>query len=307
MDRLKTSWMLGILLCLLGSGAIAGCRAPAKLPQSPTTAEVMVSIPPQAYWVNRIGGAAVKVETMVPAGTEPHTYEPSPAQLRVMSRADAYFQIHIGFEEAWMDRFRAINPRMKVVDTTSGIQRLPLPTPIYSAEPSPLAPQGQAAKDNVDPHIWLSPQLAKKQVQVIYDTLSQLRPPESAQFQQNFQVLGQDIDRLDQTIRTRLKNLKNRRVLVVHPAWGYFARDYQLQMFAVEVGGEEPSAAELANLVRFAKQHHIKVVFASPQFSQRASKTIAQEIGGKVLLIDPLAYDWIDNLQQVAETFSEEL
>jgi zinc transport system substrate-binding protein len=95
--------------------------------------------------------------------------------------------------------------------------------------------------------------------------------------------------------------------MVFHPAWGYFARDYGLEMIPVEIGGQEPSAAELAALVAEAQEEDIKVVFAQPEFSTRAAETIAYEIGGQVLLISPLAPDWLDSLRHVADTFAEVL
>jgi zinc transport system substrate-binding protein len=101
--------------------------------------------------------------------------------------------------------------------------------------------------------------------------------------------------------------VKNRRFLVFHPSWGYFARDYDLEMITIQVGGQEPSAAELVDLIRRAQQANIRVVFAQPQFSQQAARTLAQQIGGEVLLIDPLAADWLDNLRQVAQTFARVL
>lgn len=291
-----------LLLALL---LIAGCRSTPTASSDRTTLRLIVSIPPQAYFVDRIGGDAVTVETMVPAGAEPHTYEPKPDQLKAISQADAYLRIQVDFEAAWMDRFLAANPQMQVVDTTQGIERLPLPPGLDQQETHPLLEN--ASGQQVDPHIWLSPKLARVQAATIADTLSQLAPDRASQFQANLDELLQDIDRLDTDIRATLEGVTHRQFLVFHPAWGYFARDYDLEMLAIEVGGQEPSAAELAELVRFAQQHQIQVIFASPQFSQRDAKTIAKEIGGEVLLIDPLAYDWLDNLQQVAATFAKVL
>jgi zinc transport system substrate-binding protein len=299
-----SSRLLGLAL-LQGFCLITGCRSTPTVSPDRNTLRIIVSIPPQAYFVERIGGDAVTVETMVPAGAEPHTYEPKPDQLIAISQADAYLRIRVDFEDAWMDRFLAANPQMQVVDTTRGIERLPLPPGLEEHGTETPVPDG--TESQVDPHIWLSPKLVKVQAETIADTLSQLNPDQASQFQTNLDEFLQDIDRLDANIRETLQGVTNRRFLVFHPAWGYFARDYDLQMLSIEVGGQEPSAAELAKLIRFAQQHQIQVVFASPQFSQRDAETIAKEIGGEVLLIDPLAYDWFDNLDQVAETFAEVL
>ncbi len=308
---------IGVMLAMIGL-PVAGCQVRQVPVTEQTPLNIIVSIPPQAYFVDRIGGEAVNVETLVPAGAEPHTYEPKPEQLKAISQADAYLQIRIDFEAAWMDRFSAANPQLLVVDTTADIERLPLPDGIHETESELAAGEtdhsdeadnhhGHEHDHNADPHVWLSPQLVKMQAQTIYTTLAQLDPEQTAQFQSNLEIFLNDIERLDTNIQDALQGIRQRQFLVFHPAWGYFARDYDLQMVAIEVGGQEPSAAELAELIGFAQQQQIKVVFAAPQFSQRAAETIAKEIGGKVLLIDPLAYDWLENLQMVAETFSEVL
>jgi zinc transport system substrate-binding protein len=210
--------------------------------------------------------------------------------------------MRIDFEEAWMDKIKAANPQMLMVDTTEGIQRLPMVTQAEAGEPQPMA-EGE----NLDPHIWLSPSLVKVQAQTIYNTLVQLDPAHQAEYQANLEQFLADINTLDQDIRQTLEPLKTRQFIVFHPAWGYFARDYGLTMVPIEVGGQEPSAVELANLITEAQREHIQVVFAEPQFSQQAAQTIAKEIGGEVLLIDPLSPDWLDNLRQVSETFARVL
>jgi len=113
-----------------------------------------------------------------------------------------------------------------------------------------------------------------------------------------------DIDRLEEDIRASLRGVRNRKFIVFHPSWGYFANDFGLEQVAIEVGGQEPSAAELASLIEFAKREGIDVILAQPQFSRRSAETIAREIGGEVLLIDPLALDRLDNLSQVARAMA---
>jgi zinc transport system substrate-binding protein len=270
-----------------------------------------VSIAPQQYFVERVGGEHVQVTVMVPPGAEPHTFEPKPNQLKALSQAKVYFPIGIEFEQAWMDKFRAANPRMQVVDTTVGIERLPLASEEHAEEQSqsPLrpAPQGQAQSEHLDPHIWLSPRLVKIQAQTIAQALMQLDPQHQKDYQANLQRFLADLDALDARIRKTLAGAKSHQFVVFHPSWGYFARDYQLQQIPIEVGGQEPSAVELADLIRQVQQAKIQVIFAEPQFSQQAAHTIAQAIGGEVLLIDPLSPDWFNNLNHVADTFAQVL
>lgn len=291
--------MVTVFVAILSFG---GCRQSIQPPPAREKLQVMVSIAPQEYFAQRIGNGYVTVNVMVPSGTEPHTFEPKPEQLKALSRADAYLRIRIEFEEAWMDKIRAANPRMLIVDTTQGIQRIPM------AAGDQVGRAEQAGEgNNLDPHIWLSPALVKVQAQTIYNALVQLDAEHQATYQTNLKQFLADIDKLDADIRQSLQGVESRKFIVFHPGWGYFARDYGLEMIPIEVGGQEPSAAELAKLVTQAKQDNIRVVFAEPQFSRQAAETIAQEIDGEVLLIDPLSPDWLDNLRHVSDTFTRVL
>jgi len=286
---------------LLGIVPLTGCRQ-TQMP-SPTSdkLQIMVSIAPQKYFVERIGNGYVTANVMVPPGAEPHTFEPKPEQLKALSRANAYMRIRIDFEEAWMGKIEAANPKMLVVDTTQGIQRMPMEEGFHEEEKH--AGEGE----NLDPHIWLSPKLVKVQAQTICDTLVKLDSKHQAAYRANLKSFFSDLDKLDADIRNSLQGVKNRKFIVFHPGWGYFARDYGLEQIPIEVGGQEPSAAELGVLITEAKKENIKIVFAEPQFSKQAAETIAKEIGGEVLLIDPLTADWTNNLRNVANTFAKVL
>ena len=95
--------------------------------------------------------------------------------------------------------------------------------------------------------------------------------------------------------------------MVFHPSWGYFATEYGLEQIAVEIEGKEPSAKDMANFIEKALERNIKVVFASPQFNQQSARTIADEIGGEVVSIDPLAEDYITNMRTVLGYLLQEL
>lgn len=266
---------------------------------------VTVSIAPQQYLVERIASARVNVTVMVPTGSDPHTYEPSPGQMRALSDADLYLAIGESFEQVWMDRFHAMNPDMQVIDTSEGIQRLAVPDAIHDDDDAAEDDHGDAHA--VDPHIWVSPALVKIQAQTIRDALAQVDPGNQNVYDTGLAGLLADIDALDDDIRATLSGMERRRFLVFHPSWAYFAQEYGLEQIAVEVGGQEPSAAELAEVISLAREEGIRVVLAQPEFSTQAAETIAREIGGEVLLVSPLAPDWLDNMRRVAETFARAL
>jgi len=270
-----------IFALLLGMWLLFGCGSGEEA-NSTSSLNVTVSILPQTYFVERIGGEHVDVNVMVQPGSSPATYEPKPEQLTALSKADAYISIGVPFESAWLDKIAAANENMRMVDTTQGIEKV-----------------GQ------DPHIWLSPELVKIQSQTIYAALSELDPAHEAEFKANLDAFIADIEELQTDIKGTLTGLKSDKFMVFHPAWSYFGREFGLEQISIEIGGQEPSAAELADLVRTTQREGIQVIFAQPEFSTENAQTIANEIGGEVLLISPLNADWLTNMRYVAETFAE--
>jgi zinc transport system substrate-binding protein len=261
---------------------------------------VVVSIVPQKYFVERIGGDYVSVSVMVEPGANPATYEPKPEQLKALSGAAVYFSIGVPFEDAWLAKIAATNEEMVMVDTIVGIERMPMEAHHHEEE------EGHA-EGAPDPHVWLSPELVKAQSHVIYEALAELDPAHEAEYNSNLSAFVADIDALEADIEATLSGLSSNRFIVFHPSWGYFARDFGLEQIPVEVGGQEPSAQELAYLIEEAREDGIRIVFAQPEFSTQDAETIAREIGGEVLLISPLAPDWLENMRTVAQTFADVL
>ena len=283
----KLILLVAVFALLIAACAPDATEAPAEpIPAETNKLNVIVSIVPQKYFVERIGGDLVNVSVMVQAGESPATYEPKPEQMVELTKAAAYVSIGVPFEKSWLEKFQAANPNMKMVDTTQGVERI-------------ATPDG-----GLNPHIWLSPSLVKIQSETIYNALVELDPAHEADYKSNLDAFIKDIDALDTEIRATLEKTASKKFIVFHPAWGYFARDYGLQEIPIEVGGQEPSAQELAKLITMAKDENIKVVFVQPEFSQEDAQTIAKEIGGEVLAINSLSPDWLANLQKVAETFA---
>jgi len=282
--------------------AMAGCLAgPAASPADGKLA-VTVSVVPQQYFVERIGGEHVAVTVMVGPGDNPATYEPKPAQLKALSRSVAYFSIGVPFESVWLDRIAGANPDMRIVDTIEGIERHPMDTHNHRGGEEETGAAGAP-----DPHVWVSPELVKIQARTIYRALAELDPDNAASYRANLDAFVNDIDGLISEIRAALAGVEKGKFMVFHPSWGYFAEDFGLEQIAIEIGGQEPSAQEMAELIEEARVEGVRVIFAQPEFSTVDAETIAEEIGGEVLLISPLAYDWLANLRTVANTFAEVL
>jgi zinc transport system substrate-binding protein len=257
---------------------------------------VFVSILPQKYFVERIAGNHAEVSVMVGPGDSPATYEPTPRQIDALSRARAYFQIGVPFEQVWMPRLRAANPQMLVVDTAAGIKRRDIGE-------SKAARLGRGGSE--DPHVWTSPMLVKSMAARIRDTFVKLDPAHAETYENNYRKFASDLEALDAEIRTRLLPYAGRAFLVFHAAWGYFADAYGLRQIAIEAEGKEPGPRTLAHVISEARALGIKAVFVQPQFSRSSAEMIAHQIGGHVVAVDPLAENYIENMRHVAQSFAD--
>ncbi len=261
---------------------------------------VVVTILPQAEFVENVGGEKLNITVMVPPGANIHIYEPTPAQMAALAEAEMYVKVGSGieFELVWMDKLLAVNEDVLVVDCSQGIK---LQEMVVDPEQEKEHREGEVNHGGMDPHIWMSPLNAQIMVSNICDGLIQVDPDNQTYYQQNRDAYLQKLAELDQDIRYSLSGLTNRGFMVYHPAFGYFASEYNLVMMSIEEEGKEPTAAGLAHLIEQAKEQSIKVIFTEPQFNPQSAEVIAEEIGGRVVFIDSLARDYIANLRILSD------
>jgi len=261
---------------------------------SPLTS--VVSILPQSYFVERIGGDKVEVVVMVGPGRSPETYEPTPKKMTKVSEGRLYFTIGVPFEKFWMDRIVASSPNIKVVPTHNGVSLRHIETRHEHLNVN----IDSGLTDRMDPHIWLSPSRVKVIASNIYEALSEIDPDHQGFYRKNLNLFHQDLDRLTQEIQEKLIPLKKRRFIVFHPAWGYFAEEFNLEQIPIEIEGKSPAAKTLSHIIDLAKKENLKTIFVQKQFSGMSAQTIADAIGGEVVTIDPLSPDYLNNLIEIA-------
>jgi zinc transport system substrate-binding protein len=266
---------------------------------------IVTTIQPLEYFIEKIGGKHVSVTTIIPPGGNPHTYEPTPGQISAVSKADLYVRVGSGleFELIWMERLRALNKRMAVCDVSEGINLIEMGID-YNRDKHNSDHHVHGA---MDPHIWLSPVNGIIIARNIGSALKEIDPENSKYYSDNTSRLINKLNLLIEEIRSRLKGLKKKAFLVFHPSWGYFARDFGLIQIPVEFAGKEVTPARLNRIIKMAKKEDIRAVFASPQFSKKSASVIANEINGKVIMIDPMKKDYIDNLRAVSEALKESM
>ena len=254
---------------------------------------VVVSIGPEMEWANAVGGDKVDVTLMVPANADPHTYEPLPNQLTQVSNAKIYVEIGspLEFETNYMDKIRATNPNMLIVNASQGIQLIP-----NSAENE---------TDTMDPHDWVDPKNAKIMVNNIYNGLVQVDPTDKDYFQKNREQYLHQLDELDRNTTDLLKGKQETDILVYHPAFGYYAKDYNLNQVGAMINDEEPSPQRIAMMVNVAKQNNITVVYSEPQYDPKFMQSIASQVGAQVLTVNDLDEHYLQNMKNIAIAFSK--
>jgi zinc transport system substrate-binding protein len=274
-------------LCLV-LGLAAGAAGPASAQRPAPHLTVAASILPLADFAREVGGQRVSVEVLVPPGASPHTYEPTPAQLVLLSRANVLVLNGIGLE-FWADKVIAAahNPRLIVVRTAAGL-------PILA---------GDADEPGGNPHVWLSPQDAIHQVEAIRDGLIRADSAGAAVYRANADRFAARLRALDAEIRDTVATFRTRAFIAFHPAWAYFARDYGLREAAVIEAspGREPSPAEVAGVIQTARAIGARAIFAEPQYPTKAAQVIAEETGARVLLLDslgrPPTYGYLETMR----------
>lgn len=313
MNTKRTPTSVLTLIIIILSLSLSACQTSTQPEQNQDDLQVIVSILPQAYFVERIGADQVSVQVMVGPGEEAHTYEPSPEQMKDLSTADLFFTIGIEYEETWVPRFIDINPDLTFIDSAEGIIRIPV-ADAHDHDENHTEDQEEVSVDSdhtdeegLDPHVWLSPQNGKIIARNVLVALIKLSPQSKQTFEENYDALIADIDRLDESIRDSLAGVNSRTFMVFHPAWGYFADQYDLEQVSVQVGGQDPSPSEMAALVDIARAEAIRVIFVQPSFNSEDAQSIAKEINAEIASVDPLSRDWLMNLENVAAALAAAL
>lgn len=258
---------------------------------------VCVSIPPQAFLLERIGGERVAIEVLVGPGQSPATYDPTPAQMVALERADLYFRIGVPFEDTLIGRIEQSMPALEIVDLREGIDLLPLEGHHHGPGEECVGDHGRP-----DPHTWLDPELMKVQARTVAEALARIDPDGEASYKSNLSALLDDLDRVHAEVTEILEPVRGEQMLVFHPAFGYFARAYGLEQVAIEVEGKEPGPRQLQRIVVQAREQRARAIFVQPEFAATTARAVAREIGAEVASLDPLARDYLENLREMART-----
>ena len=285
---------------------------------------VIASIAPVGYLAKAVGGDKIEVQSL--AKGDVHSYEPKPNDMKAVAKASLFIAAGLEFEEAWIPRFKASAKNLVVVQSDAKIAKLKEEHSGHSGhDEEHSGHDDHKAKDDkhsghaghaehdekheaheehdeeheahADPHVWLNPMLAITMARNISDALIDMDKANKDFYLKNFQKLMNDLLAFDESAKNELAGLKNRKFVVYHPAWGYFAEHYDLEQISIERNGKEPKIDEMASTVKMIKDENIKVIFADPNRSQKSAQVLASQTGAKVELLDPLGYNLLENLK----------
>jgi zinc transport system substrate-binding protein len=284
-------------------GWIAGSLG---IPAAAAPLAVFVSVPPQASLARDVGGPHVVVHCLVQASQDPHVFEPTPKQTLALARARVFFTVGIPFERPLLDKIRGHLPDLEIVDSSRGFARRPAGGDAHEHGAPSALPRSRRDADrdadhsSLDPHIWLSPEALRIMTRNMADALARIDPAHSADFRRRARTARDSIDRADDRARAKLAPFRGQTVYVFHPAFGYFCDAYGLRQKAVEVDDKPPTSRLLRELILQAKKDGARAIFVQEQFDQRSARVVAEAVGGRVAVLDPLAEDVVANLERMA-------
>ena len=261
---------------------------------------ISVSILPQLYFVEQMAGDLVEVNVMIPPGASPATYEPTLSQLGKLKQSEAYLRIgHVGFELSWMDKMSSVNPKMKIVDLSRGIDLI-----IQMEEE---VDHHDHSHSGADPHIWLSVYNARIIARNIHEELLIMFPDHQKELLSRFEKFSSTLDSLHQVINTKLDGLENRNFMIYHPALTYFSREYHLHQYSLEIEGKSPSPAHLRQMTDLGISQKISRILIQDQFDRKNAEVLAREIGAEIVQFDPLDPHWMEQMLYIADQFNSPL
>lgn len=310
MKHLRNSMAAVLAVAAIASAGAGGSKESRSSGEKPIIA---VSILPQRYFVEQIAGNRAEILVLVGPGQSPHAYEPTPAQMASLSAAKAWILSGTDFEIGLRPKIAAQFPGLVIIDGTKGVAFRELQE--YEQEIGGEHHEGEDEHHdgeeehhhdgNIDRHTWLGRAPAKIMAVQIRDALSAADPAGKAVYETNCATLVKTIDAAYGKLEVSLASLRGKTVLVFHPAFAYFLDEFGIKQASIETGGKEPTAKALSDLIARAKADKVPAIFVQAQFPVNAAKTVAAEAGAQVVALDPLAPDWLANIERMGKALEK--
>lgn len=295
----KLLYMKNYFYALIALVVMCCCQSPAsQRTAAPDDIVLTVTIEPQRFFLEKIAGEGFHVNVLLPEDASHETYEPAPSTMVDMSKSPLYFYVGgLGFENAWLARLAQNNPDITTVNCSQGIEMME--GHHHHHHEGDHDHDQCCSADGLDPHVWTSPETAITLAKNMCDALVAHYPERADTFRKNFAHVEQLIHHTDSVVASTLNDAP-KAFIIYHPAYGYFAKTYGLHQHSIEFEGKNPSPAQIKSIVDLAKAEKINTVFIQKGYDEKNAQVIAQEIGADVFTVNPMAYDWSDELIRIA-------
>lgn len=260
---------------------------------------VLVSVPPQLYFVRAIAGDSVEARSVVPADVSPETYEPKPSQARAFMQAAIFFGVGMSYERALQTRLASTNRALLYTDLAHIVLD-------HDRHDEHAHTKLDSTTHTHDPHIWLSLKLAKAQAKAMYESLCAISPAHKESYTKNLATFFAQVDKIGLDLARILAGQRGRAFLVLHPAFGYLAQEFGLEEIALEEDGKEIKLKALSRLPKLIEEKRIRTLFIQPQFDKERAESIAKTLGLNVEILDPLNENWEESLYAFAHKIKEQ-
>lgn len=282
-----------VLVLLVSLGSVGAESIGGKKPL------VLVSVPPQLYFVRAIAGDSVEARSVVPADVSPETYEPKPSQARAFMQAAIFFGVGMSYERALQTRLASNNRALLYTDLAHIVLD-------HDRHDEHAHTKLDSTTHTHDPHIWLSLKLAKAQAKAMYESLCAISPAHKESYTKNLATFFAQVDKIGLDLARILAGQRGRAFLVLHPAFGYLAQEFGLEEIALEEDGKEIKLKALSRLPKLIEEKRIRTLFIQPQFDKERAESIAKTLGLNVEILDPLNENWEESLYAFAHKIKEQ-
>ncbi|MDR3250673.1 MAG: zinc ABC transporter substrate-binding protein [Tannerella sp.] len=267
--------------------------------------EIAVTIEPLRFFADKIAGGDYKFFSLVPVGQSPESYDPSPREMIRAGQGIACFYLgRFAVEKSLVKAIKENNAGTYIRDLSEGLPTERLHTDGLSVgelHTGEAGESGHSGHSGVDPHIWSYFEGAKTISENIFKALSSLDTARSDFYASNYQNFTNELAALESSLHEQLDTLSRRGFVIYHPALTYFAKEFGLTQYSIEEDGKEPSPSSLKHLIEEAKKAEVKVVFVQMEFDRKHAEQIAKEIGANVVVINPLDYQWDEQMKLIAK------
>lgn len=263
-----------------------------------------VSIEPQRFFLEQLVGDKYTINTVIPSGSNPETFDPSPAQMIAVSTSHLYFKLgFFGFEQTWLKDVEKNSSTIKVIDCSASI-------PVLENHQCDEHGHDHAHESHShagpDPHIWSSPRMASIIVDNMYKALVENDSDNEVFYKDNYNHLKTEILETDSIIKSYIDKSLSKSFVIYHPALSYYAEEYGLKQLSIEFEGKNPSPAQMKAVIDQARAENVKVVFIQTEFDQKNGETIAKELGAKLVSINLMDYNWQNEMIKIAKALAGE-